>query len=194
MEFYIMRDKCSNLYAKAIAKDNECNKRICELCSGVHVELNDLLKVYFKGKKQTDLYSASFGEIVSERFQKILTDNRITGFNLKEIHSLGWYNKDYKELDYSTAELKELSVTGKAGLLRRTSGELVPHCLHCNKVFYPKNETIHGFSVIEDWDGTDIFKIENVGFIVISEKLAKIIVKEKLKNIELINIKDHVFY
>jgi uncharacterized C2H2 Zn-finger protein len=193
-EFYIIRKSYTD-YARPVELENTEEIWECPKCGGIFVKRLSDLRVYFKGKKFADYYSVSNYNIVSPKLQSILIVNGITGFRLKNIDIEGWYDRIGNSVKINYDGLKEIDVIGTCGYLRHKDGRIVEKCNECGTINYKKEHEVNGLSVNPDeWDKSDMFHFKNWdGVIIITENVKNILEKNKLEDVNFLNIKDFKF-
>ncbi len=125
--------------------------------------------------------------LISPRFQQMLEELNATGYVLRETNvKLGF------EHSPADREYKQLIVTGWGGFASKKSGirpidsELGKHCFaRCRKPELILDE--------EQWDGTDFFRVWP-DFTFITQRVADLIIKQKLKHVNLTEAAKMSFY
>jgi hypothetical protein len=135
------------------------------------------------GKKWTDILCPSIGlYYVSNRFVNLLKENNITGW---QTFPLSVFNKQGEKVE----GYRGFSVTGKAGKIDYSKSEIV------DRQFVPDGPVCKyykGLSFNESkWDNSDFFILEDTIQTIVTEKVYKIIIENKLTNFELINLVDY---
>lgn len=183
-KFYKVSEAYTN-YAEAIRDDNQMNVKKCPICGSIfETRKNEKFKVHFVGNKEGDYFFAPICNIVSIKFLEILKLNKITGYVEKDLDCSGWYDKNGIRLSKDISNYKEISITGRAGFLKKINGEEVPKCQDCNAIDYNCLDEINGLSVDLTWDGSDIFYFKNwEGVMIVTQQLKEILEGYKLKNI-----------
>ncbi|WP_142347351.1 hypothetical protein [Bacillus pseudomycoides] len=188
-----MRETYAN-FAEPIEGVNKFAKKVCGICGGISTTKQHPLRIYFQGKRMADFYSTPSYTFISDKMQKALLENNITGFSL-EPFILQEEAIPFMKLpmDY-VKTLKELTVHGDGGYICHSNGEQIKKCQHCGKISENKR-TIEGLSVsLKEWDGSDIFFFKNwIGVIIVTEKVKEIIEKHKFKNVRFIDLAEFRF-
>lgn len=134
------------------------------------------LKIKINNKVGDFLWTFLSETIVSDRVADLLSDNKITGYDLKEVEVINLA---------SPLKLWELKVIGDGGEAHNDSGiKLIEKCEYCSKVRYSpyKNGIIIN---INNWDGSDIFCI--VGYprhILVTERVKVLLEKNKITGVK----------
>ena len=213
-QFYLIREKAHATWS-ILRLENayvaECPKcgAIWDIRNGISLppfELDDAAKQYLEegwhtykaeiwGKYEYDYLSSGNGIIVSGKFLNALSEVSATGYMVKDIELLGWYNGNGKiRLDKNVDNYKELVVTGRCGYERNKKHELPKSCDLCKTV--GSHEALYGMSVdLNEWDGSDIcFYTNSVwGHVIVTEKVKTILEKKKMKSIYFQKIEDYVW-
>lgn len=194
MNFYILHDRYGN-FAEAIRDVNVMNTNVCDDCQGVHSKKTSNLRIYFKGKKEADFYIAPPFHIVTQRFQDVLSQHHFSGFSFEDVELTGWYDSMNKPIEKDVSGIKEWVISGRAGKLRHLDGAFVTFCPTCQRALPEGKKEVNGLSVhLEEWDGSDIFYFKNwFGMVIVTEKVKKVLEKNKIKNIQFQHIKDFKF-
>ncbi|MED1625078.1 double-CXXCG motif protein [Bacillus pseudomycoides] len=193
MTFYIMRETYAN-FAEPIEGVNKFAKESCDTCGGILRIKQHPLRIYFQGNRMADFYTTPSYKFISDKMQKALLDNNITGFSL-EPFILEEEAIPFMKLPLEHVKtLKELDVHGDGGYICHSNGEQIKKCQHCGKILENKR-TIEGLSVnTKEWDGSDIFFFKNwPRVIIVTEKVKEIVEKHKFKNIRFIDLADFRF-
>ena len=131
------------------------------------------------GKRFFDFNMVAAGlDLISERVYNLLMDNNITGW--KGIPAVIYKHEDLKYY--------LLTITGRCGPIDKSKTTVVD-----NTTFIPGQTTkmYQGLFFSEDsWDGSDMFVAEYVNFTFITEKVQKLLKKNKVTNIIIENIKE----
>lgn len=213
-QFYLIREKASateSIYRLVNAYIVECPK--CgakwDIRNGISLpsfELDDGAKQYLeeewhtykaeiRGKCEYDYMASGNGIIVSEKFLNALNEVSATGYTVKDIELLGWYNGNGKiRLDKNAGNYKELVVTGRCGYVRNKKHELTKCCDLCKTE--NSDEVLDGLGVdLDEWDGSDICFYTNLvwGHVIVTEKVKAILEKKKMKSIYFQKIEDYVW-
>ena len=198
-QFYLLDDR-RTVYAEAFSdmKKEHCTD-VCDVCKGVLARRfsdNDISNVYFIGKKEGDYYYDLFlrVHIVSPRFLEILNNEKVTGFRVQDIEFSGWYDRTTKKpLNIDGSVYKEIVITGKGGYLLDLYGNDIPRCPKCGKIERFGIYAYHGFTT-DYWDGSDMFFLKNwPGVLIVTEKVKKVVEKNKLKNIKFTKLSEFRF-
>jgi hypothetical protein len=118
--------------------------------------------------------------LITDRTAEIFKTHNLTGYKLQSVKVCN------KKLDFN---LWELVVTGSAGRAHPDSElRLIRHCEYCGSTKYTQIKKGVGIIVDEkNWDGSDFFTIvEYYKFILITEKVKKIIDEYNLKGVKVI--------
>lgn len=180
MDFYDLSisDNNSNICFKCNEIDYDMSLRI------LFGEVDKSNKIfpfsYYGGNKFTDILRPyGFVYLISGKLQRILDENEITGFKLYDA-----------ELHLSNSEIKTdykiLGITGRCNDSSKEHYDIIPvqNTYSGNWSNYYTNKKIYG------WDGSDIFMASNTLFIFISLRLRKILLREKISNIQIESLKD----
>ena len=126
---------------------------------------------------------------VSRRVKEIFENNNIGNCEFIPMNCTEWREKDGKAKDKSDIEYYFLKVKSTCGPALDIHGEECPHCPVCGSLGYIGMD-FEGFAFDESkWDGSDIFVFENKdNQPIITEKLKKILAKEKLTNTAFVKI------
>ena len=180
MNFYILKQAFGN-YAQPIRDGSKTTTDFCPQCGGSHVTRLSPLRVFFKGKRETDFYNAPPYKIISPALQNVLTQHGFTGFSFDELEITGWYDSKKKPIDKNATVIKEWVINGRAGKLRKLNGDFVFHCEICGRVLPEGQKEVKGISVDPtDWDGSDVFYFENwFGMPIVTEPVKKALEKVK---------------
>lgn len=147
------------------------------------------------GKYEYDYLASGNGIIVSEKFLSALSEVSATGYIVKDIELLGWYNGNGKiRLDKNVDNYKELVITGRCGYVRNKKLELTKSCDLCK--IDNCGEELDGLGVdFNEWDGSDIcFYTNSVwGHVIVTERVKTILEKKKMKSIYFQKIEDYVW-
>ena len=195
-EFYVLQETYTDFASMLEHKENEVELYECMKCTAVMRIPKNEVKIYFKGNKTADFYSYSLWSIINQKLQDTLSEQSITGFKLQDINFQGWFNKKGNSIEVPQAkELKEIVITGRAGLLRHKDGRILDHCSECKATSYKIKKTVDGLSVgLDEWDGSDMFCFTNwAGNIIVTQKVKDIIEKGNFKNIQFTHINDFKF-
>ncbi|PGR92446.1 hypothetical protein [Bacillus pseudomycoides] len=193
MTFYIMDETYAN-FAEPIEGVNIFAKESCDVCEGILRVKQHPLRIYFQGKRMADFYSIPQYTFISDKMQRVLLENNITGFSL-EPFILQEEAIPFMKLPLDHVKtLKELAVHGDGGYICHSNGEQIKKCHHCGRILENKR-TIEGLSVnTKEWDGSDIFFFKNwFGVIIVTEKVKEIIEKHKFKNVRFIDLAEFRF-
>lgn len=192
-EFYILEKEYDGGYAKAIYSnsDSDIKVNICKVCEGRNVSLISNLAIEFKGRKKADYYWVPQHHIINDKLYKILKENGIKGFDIKDITIYEDFHLEGTPKSFKGDRLREMIINGRCGYVRKTNGDIMNKCEQCGKIL-EKRDNIVGINVnIKEWDGSDIFYFKNLfGLPIITEKVKLILLKNKIRNIKLTNIKD----
>jgi len=193
LTFYIMDETYAN-FAEPIEGVNIFAKESCDVCEGILRVKQHPLRIYFQGKRMADFYSIPQYTFISDKMQRVLLENNITGFSL-EPFILQEEAIPFMKLPLDHVKtLKELAVHGDGGYICHSNGEQIKKCHHCGRILENKR-TIEGLSVnTKEWDGSDIFFFKNwFGVIIVTEKVKEIIEKHKFKNVRFIDLAEFRF-
>lgn len=213
-QFYLIREKAyatQSIYRLVngyVAECPKCGAR-WDIRNGIAMpsfELDDASKKYLEegwhtykaeiwGKYEYDYLASGNGIIVSEKFLSALSEVSATGYIVKDIELLGWYNGNGKiRLDKNVDNYKELVITGRCGYVRNKKLELTKSCDLCKTE--KSGEVLDGLGVdINEWDGSDIcFYTNSVwGLVIVTERVKTILEKKKMKSIYFQKIEDYVW-
>ncbi|MDR0404274.1 MAG: hypothetical protein LBH37_00460 [Oscillospiraceae bacterium] len=188
--FYRLRDDHYKLYALPQPSPNNIEEVTeCKSCKAIRVKCkNDIKSISFIGKRVADYHSGGLNHwnIISEKFQNLLLNSDITGYELKEIEFYGWYDKREKRVDIDGSEYKQLITTGKCGDLRFKSGRFIKKCKLCNGIDHDDAQTEIGLGFdLKDWSGHDMCLYNNwSGNIIVTQKVKDLIEKNKIRNVD----------
>lgn len=175
-QFYFMEQDYDGNYAEVHNRNRDYVRTECEICGRPKVTFDKAQVLELVGRKKANFYCGSgikFDFYVDEKLENLLTENNITGISFKEIEK---YNS-------SVDGLKEMVIEGRAGYLRKKNGELLEKCEKCNCIVEDYSEVIGATIMEEDWDGADIFLIENYrGIPVVTRKVKELFEGNKIKN------------
>lgn len=126
---------------------------------------------------------------VSKRIKEIFEKNNISNCEFIPMNCTEWRERNGKSKDKRDVEYYYMQVKSTCGLALNIKGEECPHCHVCKSIEYVGMD-FEGFSFNESkWDGSDIFVFNNKDNIpIITEKLKKILEKEKLTNVEFVKV------
>ena len=148
----------------------------------VEFESDKALKIEIEGRKKGNYYRARGHFFIDSKLEEVLVENKITGFYTKEIEGDNAEN------------IKEMVIVGSGGFLRNKKGRMLKKCENCNKVAEKYDELIGTVVLEEDWDGTDIFLIENFkGVPVVTQKVKELFEANKIKNAIFVPIEEYEF-
>lgn len=187
-KFYIweMRED-SDRYSEPILM-SEVNKEICQVCKAGYKKIVFPEKPVFmikKRKKSDSMRPIENNNIISKKIQKILEENHFTGYHLKDIEIT---NGDL----FAKEEYKEMIVDGRCGHMADIDGNILPYCKECG-VMYPDNNHRTG-TKIHDWDGSDIFRMQNFKTPIVTERVKNIMEEAKLANVVFIDVEEYYFW
>ncbi len=141
-------------------------------------DINVNLWIDIKKPKMEDFASTVYSDwLITDRAAEIFKAHNLTGYKL---HPVKVCNKKF---DFN---LWELIITGNAGKAHPDSGIYIKdHCEYCGSTIYSPIKK--GIGIIVDeahWDGSDFFTIiEYYKYILITEKVKKIIEENNLKGV-----------
>jgi len=145
-------------------------------------DINVNLWIDIKKPKLGDFVSTVYSDwLITDRVAEIFKAHNLTGY---ELHPVKVCNK---KLDFN---LWELIITGSAGRAHPSSGIYVKeHCEYCGSTIYSPIKKGIGIIVDEShWDGSDFFTIiEYYKYILITEKVKKIIEENNLKGVRVVS-------
>ena len=192
-EFFVVQQTYTD-FAQALREDNQMITRKCPVCGAIFSDRKyDRFRVHFSGKKEGDFYFAPICIIVSDKFLNVLYENNITGFSTKEIYCTGWYDKRGKEVAVDTSKYRELVVNGRTGYLLDTSGKEVNRCSACGAFKGNPYNKIHGLSVGDEWDGSDLFYFKNwEGPLIVTRRTKELLENNNLKNVKYTAVEDYI--
>jgi len=136
------------------------------------------------GKKNEDLLDTGWPNLylISDKLKSVLVDNNITG----------WKTFEVIVLDKKGSEIEGyhgLSIIGRCGPIDFDKSEIIHKQLAPNA---PISTYYKGVSFdVEKWDQSDVFLSEKNFRILVSDKVAELVIKNKLTNINLINISEY---
>lgn len=144
-------------------------------------DINVNLWIDIKKPKMGDFVSTVYSDwLITDRVAEIFKAHNLTGYKLHPVKVCN------KTLDFN---LWELVITGSAGRAHPDSGlNLRLHCEYCGLTRYTPIKKGLGIIVNEEsWDGSDFFTIiEYYKYILITEKVKKIIEENNLKGVRLV--------
>lgn len=179
-KFYFLEEEYEKKYACAYNETSEYQRIICKKCGGVKIVFEKKLEIEIKGKKKGNYYSTRGHFLIDSKLETILLQNNITGFDTKEI-----------EHNNTANDIKEMIISGRVGFLRDKKGNLLKKCEECNKVIENYDDLIGTTICEEDWNGEDIFLIENyTGIPVVTQKVKELFEKNKIKNAKFVPIEE----
>lgn len=181
-QFYFLQEDYAKRFAGANNKTTEYRREVCEKCGGVKIVYDKALKIEIEGRKKGNYYCARGHFFIDSKLEEVLVENKITGFYTKEIEGDNAEN------------IKEMVIVGSGGFLRNKKGRMLKKCENCNKVAEKYDELIGIVVLEEDWDGTDIFLIENFkGVPVVTQKVKELFEANKIKNAIFVPIEEYEF-
>ena len=181
-EFYFL--ETMDGYAKAIYEGTAYERKICEECGGVHVIHLDNIRVSFRGTKKGNYYSIPAHFLIDPKIKALFEENHITGYELRDITLVGSAN-------FREDGIQEMVITGRAGHLQKLSGEKFEACSTCGNIIEDFDGIVGAGFDIDTWDGSDVFFVDNfMGIPIITQKVKDLLVKNKIKNVSFINIKE----
>ena len=132
------------------------------------------------GKKFHDFVCVSAAlTLISEKVYTLLMDNNITGWKRIPAPING-----REDLKYYL-----LTITGRCGPIDKSRTQIVDS----TKLVY--NQTVKAnqglFFPEESWDGSDMFVSEYVNYTFVTEKVKTLLMKNKVTNVEIVNIKEY---
>lgn len=136
------------------------------------------------GEKMEDLLDTGWPNLylISDKLKSVLVENHITG----------WKTFEVSVLDKKGVEIEGyhgLSVTGRSGPIDYGKSEII-HKQHAQNA--PISIYYKGVSFdIQKWDHSDIFLHGKSFGIIVTDKVAELMIKHNLKNIDLINISEY---
>lgn len=187
MSFYFFDCKASDCWAYVYSVSAARNKKQC--CGSIIREFNSPLNYILEGKRLGDTAFMTGYFAVSKRVKEIFEKNNIANCEFIPMNCTEWRERNGKPKDKSDVEYYYMQVKSTCGIALNIKGEECPHCQVCKSLEYIGMD-FEGFSFDESkWDGSDIFVFENKDNIpIITEKLKKILAKEKLTNVEFVKI------
>ena len=187
MSFYLFDCKASERWAyigSVSAPD-----RTLECCGDIESDFTSPFDYVLEGKDLGDTAFMTGYFAVSRRIKDIFEKNEIANCEFIPMNCTEWHDTNGKPKDKTEAEYYYLLVKSTCGLALDIRGEVCPHCPVCKNLEYIAPD-FEGFAFDEaKWDGSDIFVFENKDNVpIITEKLKKILAKEKLTNVEFVKI------
>jgi hypothetical protein len=144
-------------------------------------DINVNLWIDIKSRKIGDFVSTVYSDwLITDRVAEIFKAHNLTGYRLQPVKVCN------KKLDFN---LWELVITGSAGRAHPDSGIYVKeYCEYCGSTVYSPIKKGVGIIVDEEhWDGSDFFTIiEYYKYVLITEKVKKIIEDNNLKGVRLV--------
>ncbi len=188
-------NKFYRLFSTEYAKDFRCFPNIVDGVNYYEYNSKQILRGDFSRIRQPPVfeeveYSGSiFSDIIgytnepyfiSDKLRKIFEQAKITGWVLNESKVLRSKKKDYEEI----SGYNGISIIGKCDTNLPlshyfTSEQLTDIAFKGEMLFLDKNGNLEG------WDGSDIFIPINNSSVMVSERLYKILKREKIKRISL---------
>lgn len=183
MSFYFFGCKASDSWAYVKSVSVTRNTRSC--CGRNHREFISPLDYILEGKRLGDTAYISGYYAVSRRVKEIFENNNISNCEFIPMNCTEWRERNGSRKDKSEVEYYFMQVKSTCGLALDIHGSECPHCPVCNSLEYIAPD-FEGFAFDESkWDGSDIFVFENKDNVpIITERLKKILAKEKLTNVE----------
>ncbi|MBQ5310981.1 MAG: hypothetical protein ILP19_02935 [Oscillospiraceae bacterium] len=187
MAFYFFDCKASDcwayVYSVSVKRTN------LECCDSMKREFIPPLDYVLEGKRLGDTAYITGYFAVSRRVKDIFENNNISGCEFIPMNCTEWRERNGKSKDKTGVEYYFMKVKSTCGLALDIHGNECPHCDVCKSLDYIPPD-FEGFAFDESkWDGSDIFVFENKDNIpIITEKLKKILAKEKLTNVEFVKI------
>lgn len=187
MSFYFFDCKASACWAYVYSVSVTRNKQEC--CGAIKREFKSPLNYILEGKKLGDTAFMTGYFAVSKRIKEIFEKNNISKCEFIPMNCTEWRERNGNVKDKRAVEYYYMQVKSTCGLALNIKGEECLHCSVCKSLKYLGID-FEGFSFDESkWDGSDIFVFDNkVNVPIISEKLKKILVKEKLTNVEFVKV------
>lgn len=188
-QFYFLLEEHDKKYAEIQNRNKNFERTFCEKCGRINnIIFNKGLELEVVGRKKANYYkflANDFRFYVDEKLEKVLLENNISGFTLKEINK---YND-------GANGLKEMVIEGRAGFLKNKNGVEFEKCELCNRIMniYATLSKETGTMICEeDWNGEDIFLIENyTSFPVVTQKVKELFEKNKIKNAKFVPIEEY---
>ena len=195
--FYIMSEKYTNYAVLECPYSQPYSKDICSICGSIStIRTNPIIQTRFFGKKEADyFYDSSFiTHLVSPELLRTLKEAGITGFYDQKTDFIDWIDRSTgKTLNIDGSKYREIIITGRGGYLTDLDGNRIPYCEKCGKIDSFGIHAYKGFST-DDWDGNDMFFLKNwPGRLLVTEKVKKIITKNRFKNVNFELLKDYTF-
>ena len=135
---------------------------------------------YYGGKNFTDILRPyGFVYLISSKLQRILDENEISGFKL--------YDAELRQKNGEVrTDYKILGITGRCNDSLKDHYDIIPvqNTYSGNWANYYTNKKIYG------WDGSDIFMASNNLSLLITANLRKLLLKEKISNLQIKSLKD----
>ena len=121
--------------------------------------------------------------VISDRFRQILEDNNVTGWKSYPVELLDKYDK-------RISGYNGFCIVGRSGPMnpKGALGDMVGRVPDAELQPY-KN----GWFDVDTWDGSDIFLLGNSRWIIITERVYKLLKKEKVASIECVRVSDLTF-
>lgn len=187
MSFYFFDCKASERWAYIYSISAEETELEC--CGEIVTDFTKPFDYVLEGKNPGDTAFMTGYFAVSRRVKNIFEQNNISGCEFIPMNCTQWREKNGKLRDKSETEYYFMRVKSTCGLALDIHGEECPHCPVCKTPEYIDMD-FEGFAFdISKWDGSDIFVFENKDNVpIITERLKKILAKEKLTNVEFTEI------
>ena len=187
MSFYFFDCKSSDCYAYIYSVT--VKRTHLECCDSNKRQYIPPLNFVLEGKRLGDTAFMTGYFAVSRRVKDIFDSNGIAGCEFIPMNCTEWRERNGTPKDKSEVEYYFMQVKSVCGKALDIHGEECPHCEVCGSLgFIPID--FEGFSFDESkWDGSDIFTFKNKDNTpIITERLKKILAKEKLTNTEFVKV------
>ena len=163
------------------------NKQEC--CEAIKREFKPPLDYILEGKKLGDTAFMTGYFAVSKRVKDIFESNNISNCEFIPMNCTEWRERNGRPKDKTDVEYYYMKVKSTCGHALDIHGEECPHCPVCKSLGYIGMD-FEGFAFDSSkWDGSDIFVFDNKDNTpIITEKLKKILAKEKLTNVEFVKV------
>jgi len=183
--FYRLQDPMSNRYLRLTTCEPEDQKTVSFLIMlfrGMETPNNPILLEGYMGSKISDFMHSGllFIRVISNRVLFILKDNYVTGWKTYpvEVHDRG---------GNLLPGYHGFSVIGKECRRDRSRSQII------TKQAVPGGEPFEVYKGLyffeEDWDGSDIFLVQN-NMIVVTEKVRNLFKKNKVTNVKFIPLEE----
>ena len=171
-------------HATELKTDENGTNNHWNLINGTYKGIN--FPVNFKqeyGKHLTDILDTGWPSLylISDRMKEILEKNHLTGW---KVFPINLYDKKNKEI----TGYHGFSTTGRCGPINYKKSTIIEKRLVPTGPIYKYYKGLH--IELDQWDGSDFFIPEKTCAIIITQKAANVLKKNKITNIRLKNLAD----